>query len=344
MKPIKLIRYHKFLTRLLTRRRFLRSFVRSALGGGGFSTAFFLKQKAQSQTSGLDNLTLNTADFTVLTVNDRGVEISRRREHAQFIRLDLGNDITLDMVAIPGGKFLRGSSSFENGHNSTERPQQEVTVQSFFMGKYLITQAQWREIALMPKIEIDLEPDPSLFKGDELPVDSVSWYDALEFCLRLSRLQAQNSQFRLPSEAEGEYACRAGTNTPFYFGETTTAKLANYYARNIYANELAGIYRDTTTQVGSFPPNSFGLYDMHGNLWEWCQDHWHKNYKRAPNNGSPWLSDKENASRVLRGGSWQNDPWFCRSASRSRDKPEDKISDVGFRVVCFSARRRNDKF
>ena len=245
----------------------------------------------------------------------------------------LGNGITLEMVAIPGGTFLMGSPQDEKDSFGDERPQHEVNVPPFFIGKYPITQSQWKEIAATAKIDIDLETNPSNFKGDELPVERVNWYQATEFCKRLSR--ETKREYRLPSEAEWEYACRAGTTTPFYFGETITGELANYNAGYTYAGEAEGEYRQQTTPVGQFSPNAFGLYDMHGNVWEWCADTWHDNYDGAPTDGSVWI-EKGNSSRsTLRGGSWGSKPNNCRSAIR--DDPARRgcrINNVGFRVVC----------
>ncbi|OUL32420.1 sulfatase-modifying factor protein, partial [Nostoc sp. T09] len=155
-----------------------------------------------------------------------------------------------------------------------------------------------------------------------------------------------NNQYRLPSEAEWEYACRAGTTTPFHFGETITTELANYNGDSIYASEPKGKYREQTTEVGSFPPNRFGLYDMHGNAWEWCQDDWHGSYQGAPADGSTWFDDnnqlyQKQGRAVLRGGSWHDNPIRCRSASRfSFIRAErDLIFNVnGFRVVCAFGR------
>ncbi|RUR76202.1 formylglycine-generating enzyme family protein [Chlorogloeopsis fritschii PCC 9212] len=189
--------------------------------------------------------------------------------------------------------------------------------------------------------------NPSNFKGEKRPVEQVSWNNAVEFCKRLSQKTGRN--YRLPSEAEWEYACRAGTNTPFYFGETITTDLANYYGNHTYASAPKGQYREKTTDVGSFPPNAFGLYDMYGNVWEWCQDHWHENYQGAPTDGSAWLSGGniirrllEGASgnknfRLLRGGSWGYYSRICRSALRNRDYPDVRYTNIGFRVVVILA-------
>ncbi len=213
-----------------------------------------------------------------------------------------------------------------------ERPQHSVTVPSFFMGKYPITQAQWRAMAALPQVEIPLNPDPSHFKGDNRPVEQVSWDKAVEFCERLSRFTGH--QYRLPSEAEWEYACRAGTTTPFYFGETLTPKLARCKANLGMA--LVTMFIGKTAPVGSYLPNAFGLYDMHGNVWEWCADTWHENYQGAPTDGSTWL-ESDNDYRVLRGGSWGDDPQVCRSASRFWGRLFD-LSTFGFRVAWVSGR------
>ena len=276
--------------------------------------------------------------FDVLFVNTRGEEIRREFKQAQYFTQDVGNGIGLDMVSIPGGKFLMGSLKGE-GHDD-EKPQHQVTVQPFHMGKYPITQAQWRAIASPTDLEVErgLDINPAEFKdgedSDRRPVERVDWYDAIEFCKRLSKLTGQ--EYRLPSEAEWEYACRAGTTTPFYFGETITGELANYNAREIYANEAIGKFRRKTTPVSQFPPNSFGLYDMHGNVWEWCADTWHSNYEGAPNDGSAWTTNGNSKFHVTRGGSWYFNPWHCRSAYRYLN--DDLYNYQGFRVVCVPPR------
>jgi formylglycine-generating enzyme required for sulfatase activity len=251
--------------------------------------------------------------FDVITVNDRGEEIKRELGKAKYFTEDLGNGITLEMVEIPGGTFMMGSSPSEKGRDDDESPQHQVTVPAFYMGKFQVTQEQWKAVASLPQVKRELKSDPSNFKGNKLPVESVSWEDVVEFCARLSK--ATGKEYRLPSEAEWEYACRAGTTTPFYFGETITTDLANYDGNNTYANEPKGKYREKTTEVGSFPPNSFGLYDMHGNVWEWCGDNYHENYQGAPNDGSVWIENNSSIN-VLRGGSWAIVPNNCRSADR----------------------------
>jgi formylglycine-generating enzyme required for sulfatase activity len=205
-----------------------------------------------------------------------------------------------------------------------------VKVPTFFMGKFVVTQAQWQAIATLPKVKIDLNPDPSNFKGDNRPVEQVSWNEAVEFCDRLSRKTGRT--YRLPSEAEWEYACRAGTTTPFHTGATLTNKLANSAATFVYGSEPKGEYRQQTTPVGTFPPNAFGLCDMHGNVWEWCQDVYHSNYQGAPSNGSAWLTGGD-GNRLLRGGSWFISPRYCRSAYRLGSVADYRFDGIGFRLA-----------
>ncbi|OUL32011.1 serine/threonine protein kinase [Nostoc sp. T09] len=275
-------------------------------------------------------------EFATLTVKFQLLEttkswkINRIRGRAKFFTENLGNNgIVLDMIAIPGGQFLMGSSRDEPERYSSESPQHTVTIQPFFMGKYLVTQSQWKAVAALEKVNIQLNPEASHFKGANRPVEQVSWDEAIEFCARLA--QVTGKPYRLPTEAEWEYACRAGTTTPFYFGETITTDLANYNGKYTYAAGPKGEYRGQTTDVGTFLANPFGLFDMHGNTWEWCQDSWHKNYKGAPADGSVWLSDNHN--RLLRGGSWNMNPWNCRSAVRNCNARDNKYINVGFRVV-----------
>jgi formylglycine-generating enzyme required for sulfatase activity len=289
---------------------------------------------------------LKVFNFEIVEVNAKGEQIKKESKQSQYFSQDLGNDITLEMVAIPGGTFTMGTEDeeierlvkkFDWQYFSREKPQHQVTLPSFYMGKYPITQAQWQAIAATAKIDIDLETNPSNFTGNELPVERVTWYQATEFCKRLSRETKQ--EYRLPSEAEWEYACRAGTTTPFYFGETITGKLANYDASNTYADEPKGEYRKETTPVGQFPPNAFGLYDMHGNVWEWCADTWHDNYDGAPRDGSVWTKNGNDNRSPLRGGSWYGNPFVCRSAYRYNPGRRVNFSnDFGFRVVCGAGR------
>nr|MDZ8016647.1 formylglycine-generating enzyme family protein [Nostoc sp. SerVER01] len=222
--------------------------------------------------------------------------INKYRQTAQCFIENLGNRITVEMVLLRGGNFIMGAPETEEDSSDRERPQHEVTIPTFFMGKYPVTQAQWKAVAALPQVNRQLDHNPSRFKGDKRPVESVSWYDAVEFCQRLT--SHTTKQYRLPSEAEWEYACRAGTITPFHFGQTITTDVANYDGTDdeeyrwsgSYGWGPKGIFRNETTEVGSFGlANAFGLYDMHGNVWEWCLDDWHNNYEGAPTDGSPWF-------------------------------------------------------
>jgi formylglycine-generating enzyme required for sulfatase activity/tRNA A-37 threonylcarbamoyl transferase component Bud32 len=239
--------------------------------------------------------------------------------------IENNRQVLLDMITIPGGKFLMGSSDNDKEARNSEKPQHEVTVPPFYMGKYPVTQLQWQKVASLPKVKIDLNPQPSNFKGENLPVERISWLDAQEFCARLNN--ATGKKYRLPSEAEWEYACRAKTTTRYYFGDSITTDLANF-------NRKYG----QTTEVEKFSPNAFGLHDMHGNVWEWCEDTWHENYINAPIDGGALISRSDNV-RLLRGASWLNDPVNCRSANRLNNIRVYRNYNIGFRVVCFSAAR-----
>ncbi|MBD2139304.1 SUMF1/EgtB/PvdO family nonheme iron enzyme [Anabaena sp. FACHB-1237] len=263
---------------------------------------------------------LKTSTFEVVKTNSQGSIISRSNHSANYFVEDLGNGVTLEMVEIPPGKFMMGSPETEGQRSSSESPQHQVTVPRFFMARYPLTQAQYSAI---------MGNNPSYFKGDNRPVETVNWNDAMAFCKKLS--QQTGKDYTLPSEAQWEYACRAGTTTPFYFGESITPDLVNYNGNYSYAQ-----YRAQTTNVGSFPPNAFGLYDMHGNVWEWCLDNWHENYINAPADGSAWISQ---GKYVLRGGSWNYLPENCRSANRNNFNRDLRINNIGFRVVCLVVAR-----
>ena len=256
---------------------------------------------------------LSPVAVQTVSVNERGGITEDNSDQVNAFREGLSKGVDLDMVQILAGDFDMGSPPEEPGRADVEGPQRKVTVSSFFMGRFPVTQAQYQAV---------MGDNPSEFKenGENRPVESVSWHGAVAFCEKLSELTGRN--YRLPSEAEWEYACRAETTTPFYFGETITATVANYNGNFTYGSERKSVYRRETTEVGSFSPNAFGLYDMHGNVWEWCKDHWHKNYEDAPKDGTAWLSSDELFSRrIMRGGSWANDPRPCRSAYRSRYEP-----------------------
>ncbi|TAF02824.1 MAG: serine/threonine protein kinase [Oscillatoriales cyanobacterium] len=277
------------------------------------------------QPSPSTTLRVQRLSFQVITVNNKGQTIKTEQRQAEYFSENLGRGVNLEMVQIPGGTFMMGSPDNEQGRYTDESPQHRVTVPTFFAGKYAITQAQWEAV---------MGNNPSRFKGEKRPVENVPWDDAVEFCKKLS--QTTRKTYRLLSEAEWEYACRAGTTTPFHFGETITPELVNYDGNYPYAKASKGLYRQETTDVGSFPPNAFGLYDMHGNVWEWCSDKWHGDYSKAPADGSSWETGTDN-NRVLRGGSWNDLAVNCRFAYRRRNSAGFRYSCIGFRVALASA-------
>jgi formylglycine-generating enzyme required for sulfatase activity len=231
----------------------------------------------------------------------------------------LGGGVTLQMARIPAGTFLMGAPASEAGSHSNERPQRHVAVAPFCLGTHPVTIAQWR--AVMGGLPEGMTAVDAAFRASpQQPVVRVSCDDAEAFCRQLS--QRTGRAYRLPSEAEWEYACRAGTSTPFWFGATITRALANFDG-------------DVTTPVGSLgAANGFGLFDMHGNVFEWCRDRWHGDYQRAPLDGSAWISGADQRTRVLRGGSWSHGAKFCRSAARTLSgEPRARSRKIGFRVA-----------
>ncbi len=305
-----------------------------------------------------------TGSFVVLERRGRASGVRQRLTRSSDGGSLTPSSLDLQLVEIPAGRFLMGSPPSEEGHSEDEGPQHEVTLERFFLGRTPITQAQWREVAQWQPSPGDdpwpmaLDPDPvtkvreaQRFLGDQRPVVNVSWHDAMEFCSRLS--QRSGKTYTLPSEAQWEYACRADTTTPFHCGETLSEELANYNAADTYGRGRKGQSRGETTEVGSFPANAWGLHDMHGNVWEWCSDHWHGSYalgqRQAPAYGSPLLDAAEPGSeeekglrrddrfrvRVLRGGSWGSLPVHCRSAYRNNYRPASALNAIGFRVCCL---------
>ena len=259
--------------------------------------------------------------------------------------------IPAGFVFIKGGTFIMGSPSSESGRSENE-VRRRVSVSAFYMSKYPVTQKEYK--VLMGK-------NPSYFKGENLPVERVSWYDALEYCNKRSikegltpayiiegdnvKWNKKANGYRLPTEAEWEYACRAGTTTPFNTGNNITTDQANYDGNFPYNNNAKGIYRDKTTPVGSFAPNSWGLYDMHGNVWEWCWD-WYGEYNKGnqinPFDNSNFIKRiniswgvASDSGRVIRGGSLDDDAPDLRSARRAYSQPYNRFVDRGFRVVRY---------
>jgi formylglycine-generating enzyme required for sulfatase activity len=249
-----------------------------------------------------------------------------------------------NMVRINGGTFTMGSPANEPGRIHNEI-QHQVTVSGFYMGMYQVTQAEYQAV---------MGANPSRFKGDNLPVEQVSWFDAVNYCNKRSQQEGLTpaytviednvtwdrdaNGYRLPTEAEWEYACRAGTSTPFNTGNNITTEQANYDGNYPYNNNEKGIYREKTTEVGSFKPNDWGLYDMHGNVWEWCWDWYVKiSILSDMSSLSEAQTDPEGASsgtkRVERGGGLDMNADSLRSAFRYSDKPSYSCCDLGFRIV-----------
>ncbi len=264
---------------------------------------------------------MSIIEFETPTVNEKGEVIARTNHSAEQFTEELGNGIPLDMILIPAGAYQMGSRPSDG--NTDEQPQHFVTIKAFMLGKSLIMQGHWK--AIMGKLP------RCRFKGEELPIERVSWDRVQEFCRRLSEKAGRH--YRLPSETQWEYACRAGTLTPFSFGETLTTELANFNGEHTFRNAPQGVYRHTTTAGGTFPPNAFGIHDMHGNLWEWCADSWINDYRMSLRDGSAYQM-MDNPDHVARGGSWHEPPRLCRSAARLRVLHSDAEDYIGFRVVC----------
>ena len=224
------------------------------------------------------------------------------------------------LTVIPAGRFLMGSPESEPGRDDDEGPQHEVIIaQPFALGVYAVTFSEYDRFCEATGKET---PSDYGWGRENRPVVDVSWHDVQVYCGWLSKQTGQS--YRLPSEAEWEYACRAGTKTPFYTGKTINSDQAN-----------SGRKHEKTLPVGSFAPNAFGLYDMHGNVWEWTQDCWHENYQNAPVDGSVWLEANggDCSRRVVRGGSWFDDPQGLRSADRSWNGTDEADDFLGFRIA-----------
>jgi eukaryotic-like serine/threonine-protein kinase len=275
--------------------------------------------------------------FEAETVNNKGKTILRIKNKVFHYVENLGNGVSLEMVYIPVGSFLMG---YQNSD------QELVYLPSFHISKYPITQEQYQAI---------IGTNPAYFNStyfkrfastdlrrhanvNKLPVEQIQWPDTQDFCRKLS--ERTGKEYKLPNENQWEYACRAGTQTPFHFGDTITTNLANFCGYcSAYAQEPSGlVYREQTTTVGTFSPNNFGLYDMHGNVWEWCEDSHPGKDKRQPINGAAQVWDGEEKNNFLKGGAWNSQNYSCASAERfsfttSISCHQGRINNIGFRVV-----------
>ena len=286
---------------------------------------------------------MRSYNYETVVLDKNGSIKSRPKGEANYYEDNLGSEVKLEMVYVPRGSYLMGNDDIEAAEFVKEvkkyvsdaedkakevagwsKPQHRVEVEGFYMGKYEVTQGQWKAI---------MGNNPSKFTGDEnLPVESVSWEEAVDFCKRLSAKTGR--EYRLPSEGEWEYAARGGTRTAFAYGETINPNIVNYNGAFPYGGAAKGENRGKTVRVGSLPPNAFGLYEMPGNVWEWCEDSWHDSYNNAPKDGAVWEAGADNSRRVLRGGSWASIALNCRSANRNRNAPDGRDDADGFRVVA----------
>lgn len=237
----------------------------------------------------------------------------------------LPGGVPLEMVRIPSGQFDMGRYPGEQDSSDLEDPRHSVKVRAFWMAKYEVTKAQWEAVmGTSPWAGLH-----SVMDEPDTPAVYVYWEDAKAFAEALSAYTGQ--AFRLPSEAEWEYACRADTSTRFYWGDDP-----HYIDIDDYAWWQGNAYdagEHYAHKVGLKRPNAFGLYDMSGNVSEWCEDDFHENYIGAPANGGPWLDSPRTEYRLTRGGSWWGDPHNCRSASRSGATPLSRLNRVGFRIA-----------
>ncbi|MEL6262687.1 MAG: SUMF1/EgtB/PvdO family nonheme iron enzyme [Cyanobacteria bacterium J06626_6] len=275
----------------------------------------------------------STFRFKTVRVSPQGNMVKTHRHEAKIFTEDLGKGIAMEMVRIPGGTFRMGAARGEKEANDNEYPQREKRVFEFWMGKYTVTQSQWKAV-MGPKV---IAPQAAPYSTTQIkkplqPIENIFWTDAVKFCQRLS--QQTGRTYQLPSSSQWEYACRAGTTTPFSFGETLTPDLANYNGNYSYGRGPKGRYRERTTEVGCFPPNAFGLYDMHGNVWEWCLDGWQALDQNNTANGN--MQRLSGQQKSLRGGSWFYLPTNCRAAYRLTYPFHNRTDDIGFRVVCLS--------
>lgn len=275
------------------------------------------------------SLSLSTYRFETVCINEFGQTISKRVGEAQLFNEPLSEGAFIEMVELPAQTSSVGSSLTEKGRMPDEDEPRLVAFDTFFISKHPITQFQWRAVAALPQISKVLDPTPSGFIGLSNPVEKVSWFDAVEFCARLSR-HTQRS-YRLPTEVEWEYACRGGTETPFCFGKTLTAELANCQADKkkeppsaAYGWERASGGEGHTTAVGSYAiANPFGLYDMHGNVCEWC----------LKSSDDEFEIEESRYQQPTRGGSWKSSPIICRAAVNMMFASQTKDPSVGFRIV-----------
>jgi len=247
------------------------------------------------------------------------------------VSVQFTNSLGIELVLIPAGEFMMGSPAGTKDADLNETPQHRVQItKPFYMGTCEVTQEQYEKLmGTLPFFDTQLKSS----RGPNFPAEFISQSAAAAFCRKLS--EQEGHVYRLPTEAEWEYACRAGTTTPFCFGDTISTDQANYDGNRAYGNGPRGVYRGKTTSVGSFPPNAFGLHDMHGNVWEWCSDLYSETFYAQSTVADPKGPKTGQLGGVLRGGGWYYGPWHCRSTARDRFSSVDRFNyHFGFRVVC----------
>jgi uncharacterized protein (TIGR02996 family) len=248
-------------------------------------------------------------------LTEQGVRVCLPRRTVRLI-----DGVEMEMVLVPPGSFRMGSPEDEPSRCEDEHQHTVTLTRGFWLGIHPVTQPQWQAI---------MGDNPSAFPGDRRPVERTPWEDCQEFCARLRR--RPGLPFRLPTEAEWEYACRAGTTTAFSFGNVVSTDRANYDGDFTWNDGPRGIDRKQTTAIGTFAANPWGLYDMHGNVWEWCED-WYGPYATGPV-ADPLGTDSASDDRVRRGGSWYDLPRHCRSAGRHKDVPRYRLAYTGCRLA-----------
>lgn len=270
------------------------------------------------------DLVLGRVVANTVVPQSNSVIASKPSETGNELTLDLGGGVKMELVRIKAGTFKMGSPESESGHVSSEKQHQVTIGKDFYMGKYAVTQEQYEAV---------MGNNPSEFTsskggGPRNPVDQVSWYDAVEFCQKLSAKCGK--LIKLPTEAQWEYSCRAGTTGPFNFSGPISTDKVNYYGNGTYDGSAKGQIRSKSTPVGTFQPNEWGLYDMHGNIYQWCAD-WYGEYNIFSET-DPHGAESGKV-RVSRGGCYGSHPTNCRSAFRNSDPPELRPLGLGFRVV-----------
>ncbi|NBO63667.1 MAG: tandem-95 repeat protein, partial [Acidobacteria bacterium] len=273
------------------------------------------------------NPVLRDLNFTTALVGPSGAVSRYEGRTTRQYEEELGDGVKLEMVLIPGGSYQMGTTTSEAGRESNEGPSRQVNVNGFVIGKYEVTQAQWRAV---------MGSNPSKFVGDNRPVEQVTWNAAQEFCRRLNaRLGLSGiNAYRLPTEAEWEYAARAAATTPFAFGTTISPEIVNYDGKFPYGSAPTGSSRGQTVVVGSLGvANGWGLYDLHGNVMEWCEDDDHEGYTGAPTDGRAWVETPRRENRIIRDGGWIGSGAANRAGRRFKGIPNYQTDALGLRLA-----------